>query len=105
MGNKIKALSIFMGVDPADIEIDPQDTSEFIVGNARYLVFTDSEANDYIKDCVMEDIPYYLESYFDLERWTRAVKIDGRGHWISYYNGEEHPVCVDDNQLFIYRVV
>lgn len=33
-----------------------------------------------------------------------AISADGRGHFLSFYDGEENEVCGDECKYFIYRV-
>ena len=41
----------------------------------------------------------------DLEEFTDdAIAADGRGHFISQYDGEEHEVTVDGETYYIYRL-
>ncbi len=79
----------------------------------EYLVLTDSEADDmadqqlesYIDECVLTEIPAAYQSYFNREVWKRDALIsDGRGHFISGYDGEEHEVQIDGEWFYIYRV-
>jgi hypothetical protein len=42
-----------------------------------------------------------LNSIKDIEKFiNEAIASDGRGHFISYYDGHEH----EENGLFIYRL-
>lgn len=35
---------------------------------------------------------------------NKAIEADGRGHFLSKYDGAEHEVIVDDVLFFIYRI-
>ena len=77
-----------------------------------YLICTDDEAQDrfvqclqdYIDDCIMPTIPESLRYYFDDEKWMRDAEIDGRGHTLASYDGEENEVIVDEETFYIYRI-
>jgi hypothetical protein len=74
-------------------------------GTREYAVATDSEADDaqdaaldsYLEDGIVEgcDGPY-----FDTEMWKRDAKMDGRGHCLAGYDGNEE----ESYEFFIYRV-
>jgi hypothetical protein len=44
---------------------------------------------------MIDDIDYFIED---------AINTDGRGHFLSHYDGEENEVVVDSKSYFIYRV-
>ena len=79
--------------------------------DGEYMVLTDYEADQaweeeldhYIDDCM--EIPESIERYFDREAWKRDARMDGRGHVLSSYDGQEHWVTHDDLEvsMFIYR--
>ena len=80
--------------------------------NEDYYVLTDSEADDmeddsldnYINECIMPEIPEHLQNYFDEVAWKRDVRMDGRGHIISTYDGAEYEETVEGTTYYIYRV-
>lgn len=93
------------------------DTDEIYFNGEHLLVLTDSEADDiwderlesYLNECVMPEIPDYLQSYFDVESWKRDAKYDGRGLSIAGYDGNENEYFLkyEDGQeaeIYIYRV-
>lgn len=93
-----------------------------------YMVLTDSEADEkwdesldnYIEECITPEIDklsegagnlsYYIT--FDEERWKRDARMDGRGHSLSSYDGDENvetvnapceDTCEDSTTFYIYR--
>ena len=72
-------------------------------------VYTDSEADEewdlsldsYIDDCL--EIPKEIEYYFDRDKWKDDARMDGRGHSLSYYDGEEFAYKVNNEWFYIYR--
>jgi hypothetical protein len=72
-------------------------------GRAEYAVGTDSDADEaweasldsYIEDCITPELNFSklgnLGAYvsFDEEMWKRDARMDGRGHSLSSYDGEE----------------
>ena len=65
-------------------------------GREEYAVGTDEEAD--------EAWDQSLDSYFDEEMWKRDAKMDGRGHSLSSYDGNEEEVEVDGVLYSIFRV-
>ena len=80
----------------------------YSVGNREYAVATDSEADEaqdaafdnYIDECVRPELSGSLANYFDEDSWKRDAKMDGRGHALSSYDGNEY----EAREFFIYRV-
>ena len=102
----IIALAEEIGEDPADITEESHDCYGLKVlscGRAEYAVGTEEEADEaweqsldfYIEDCItpeMEKIQIgSLSNYitFDVESWKRDARMDGRGHSLSSYDGNE----------------
>jgi len=64
------------------------------------FVLTDDEAdsmeNEYLdrffEDCVEPEIPESIRYYFDVEAWKRDARMDGRGHCLSPWDGNEYDV-------------
>ena len=114
MENKILALASFLElthIETKEIENVDYDTNTFKFNEKEYLVLTDDEANDlwdeyldnYLEDCIYPDLPEKLKHYFDSDMWKRDAKMDGRGHSLSGYDGEEHSVTISNEEFFIYR--
>jgi hypothetical protein len=51
-------------------------------------------ANPLVKG-IIRDLPHFIDD---------AIKADGRGHFLSGYDGEENEVKVDGAWFFIYRI-
>lgn len=102
----IIALAEEIGEDPADITEESHDCYGLKVlscGRQEYAVGTEEEADEaweqsldfYIEDCITPEIEKIqigsLSSYitFDEETWKRDARIDGRGHSLASYDGDE----------------
>ncbi len=83
-----------------------------------YMVLTDSEADEkwdesldsYIEECIqpeidklegLGDLQYYIT--FDEEKWKRDARMDGRGHSLSSYDGNENEETIEGETFYIYR--
>lgn len=84
------------------------DDSTFESGGTEYMILTDKEATEraeesidqYIDECVLGEMPENLQQYFDRESFiSDCISIDGRGHTLSGYDGEEH----EQGNYYIYR--
>lgn len=68
-----------------------------IAMDAKYLEKIQGDlcegANDLVKSMI-DDIDYFVED---------AINCDGRGHFISTYDGEENEIKVDGEYYYIYR--
>jgi hypothetical protein len=110
---KIQALALHLELDPEEMEeIEQEDSERFTYGREEYLVLTEGAANrhfsdsldQYIDDCILEQLPENLRSYFDYDAFKRDVEIsDGRGPSLAPYDGEENEKEVDGTWYFIYR--
>jgi hypothetical protein len=103
------ALAEELGEDPAEITKESHDCYGLTVlshGRAEYAIGTDEEADEawdqaldsYLDECgVLDSIPEHLRSYFDRDAWKRDARYawkrdaryDGRGHALSFYDGNE----------------
>jgi len=113
-----RKLALFqaMGYKVNEIEVGRYDDTLLTVGNEEYRVLTDDEADEvweealdnYLEECVYPDLPENMVRYFDNEAWKRDARFDGRGHALSYYDGEELEETVnyrgDEDTFYIYRV-
>ena len=81
------------------------------IEDESYLVLMDSEADalwedyleDYIDDIVLPELPEHLQTYFDRESWMDDARMDGRGHSLSTYDGNEYSETVGKTTYYIYR--
>lgn len=77
----------------------------------EYIVATDEEADEiedeyldnYLEECIYPELPENLRFYFDDDAWKRDARVDGRGHIISTYDGDENYVYVNGTTYYIYR--
>jgi len=86
--------------------------------NGDYLVLTDDEADEkweesldsYISEIIepeiekmeLGDLSYYIK--FDEESWKSDAKMDGRGHRLSGYDGNENEEEIEGEIFYIYRL-
>lgn len=114
---KILALAQHLNISTDDTDIlnitqSSYDDCVYEYGNEEYLVCTDSEADDkwevslddYIEQCIMPEVPEWIQNYFDEDAWKRDARMDGRGHSLSGYDGNEHEEGVNGTDYYIYRV-
>lgn len=102
--------------EPSSVELSGS-TGYLDYGSQEWLVLTDYEADsqwearllEYIDDCM--EIPDSVRPYFDEKRWLEDAKIDGRGHTLSSYDGNEWEVEIDTDPevgdtetYYLYRV-
>lgn len=95
-----------------DLEFSSYDDCIIEYSSQEYLVCTDSEADEkwndsldnYIEDCILPEIPKYLQDYFDTEKWKIDAKYDGRGHSLSSYDGDEKEMSINGETYYIYRL-
>lgn len=84
-----------------------------------YRVLTDQEADEaweesldnYIEECITPKIDklsegagnlsYYIT--FNEKTWKRDARMDGRGHSLSSYDGNENEETIEDTTFYIYR--
>lgn len=132
------ALASFLNIDKEEIKYDKPG---FTCNEGDYYVFTDEEADEYVKNYIIESIWAFEATFIakecDLSDFDNAVKgirsmqescndscnvillaliektcgieefindainADGRGHFISSYDGEENEL--EDEELFVYR--
>lgn len=109
--DKILALAEYLDVGPEEIEEERSDDT-YSYGREEYRVLDDAEADraweesidSYIDDCVIGCIKdpetrKLMENYFDRDAFKRDCQYDGRGHSLSYYDGQEN----EQNNYYIYR--
>lgn len=112
------------------LECGPDDITEerhthygltvYSYGKEEYAVGTDEEADEawdqsldsYIEECITPEIDKLTKGHgslgayisFDEETWKRDAKMDGRGHSLSGYDGNEEEVEVGGVLYSIFRV-
>lgn len=108
---KIKALAKHLDCLRKEIKISSYDDFIFNYEKKEYLVVTDSEAdekwdeelNNYIENCIKPEIPEVYQNYFNTDQWKGDARIDGRGHSLARYSGDEDIITIDDIDFYIYR--
>lgn len=99
-----KALALGAFLETWDVE-EGYDDQHFDAQGAEYMVLDDSEADaaeDEYLDQLLDDegvVEGASSPYFDREAWKRDAKIDGRGHSLAHYDGNEE----EYGDFFIYR--
>ena len=113
---QVRALCTFLDCQPDELSkerYDHYDMPVFSYGSAEYAIASDAEADSaweqsldsYIKECIEPEMEKLeagnLSAYikFDEEMWKRDARMDGRGHSLSSYDGEEN----EEGEFFIYR--
>jgi len=107
-----KALAKHLETSAIKIQETSTDTYEAEDHPGEYLVLNEDDADtawdesleSYIDECILPEMPDHIRTYFDFEGWKRDAKMDGRGHSLSGYDGEEHEEDVDGETYYIYRV-
>jgi len=83
------------------------DSNVLSAEGGEYLVVEDDEADriwdeymeNYIEECVLDQLPDNLRGYFDNEAFKRDAAHDGRGHTLASYDGHEN----FEGDFYIYR--
>jgi len=119
---QIRALALHLECSPDDITKENYDSYDMPVYSAEggeYAVATDEEADNawdqsldsYIAECIdpeMEKLEAFgnFSAYitFNKEMWKRDARMDGRGHSLSPYDGEENEQEVDGETYYLFRV-
>ncbi len=135
---KAKTLKKYLGIKIDEIKTDG-DGFEIVGSDERYLVLTDQEANEAVKEYIKESICYFNASYIaiysrlskeviehlqekhvavyggqeeindllireltiDFNRFViNVIEEDGRGHFLSSYDGDEH----ETGDFYIYQI-
>lgn len=84
------------------------------IGNDEYHILTDEEADEAAKEYILNHLyeTLYckeLEELFDFidhDKYAEYIinKSESRGQWISYYDGVENSVLLNDTWYNIYRI-
>ena len=109
---KVRALAAWLNVHFSVITRN-ESYNEYTAHGVAYQVLTDEEADkawdesldSYLDDCVLCEMPEIAQNYFDRERWKEDAKVDGRGHSLGRYDGEENEITdpETDELFFAYR--
>ena len=92
---------------PADVDFEHGGIIH--VGGAEYLVLDEvgrEEAwEDYLDSCLDDGcIEGANGPYFDREAWKKDARMDGAGHSLASYDGNENEYHVGHDIWFLYRV-
>jgi len=110
---KAIALAKHLGIEPDEVTPERYDCygmSVYSADGGEYAVGTDDEADSawdqsldsYVDDCIMPEIKdKTLKRYFDVESWKSDARYDGRGNWLSSYDGDEIEL---GNGLYAFRI-
>jgi len=98
---------------PGDISVGCGD-NVVCIGGADYRVLDDDEADDAIDEHLEqlldepEMVPGADSPHFDREQWKNDASIDGRGHFLGSYDGEENELSIgssdDYKWYYLYRI-
>lgn len=80
-------------------------------GHQEYNVYTDSEADtawdeqadNYIEEVILPEIPEPYKNYFDEDSWKSDVATNGRGSLLAHYDGTEEEIEYNGTWYYIYR--
>lgn len=108
---KVLALARHLEIMPEFVDEKGNNLFGAEGGKNEWLVITDSEADrmedeyldNYIDDCILSELPKAYRCYFDDEKWKRDARMDGRGHSLAAYDGEENCETVNGTDYYIYR--
>jgi hypothetical protein len=112
------ALALYLECSPDELTEESYDHYGMVIyslGSQEYSVGTDDEADsawdqeldNYIEECIEPELekvavgnlaPYIK---FDADLWKRDARMDGRGHALSRYDGDEIEL---DGDLYAYRL-
>lgn len=105
----LEALAKHLECDPDELTEERYDCyglTVFSLGSKQYAVGTDNEADSawdqsldsYLDDCgILDSFPENLRGYFDREAWKNDARMDGRGHFLASYDGDE--IELDDGYV------
>jgi hypothetical protein len=112
------ALAKYLECEPDELSEESHDCygmTVFSLGSKEYAVATDEEADEawdqsldsYIEECITPEIDKLevgnLSAYikFDEEMWKRDARMDGRGHSLSSYDGNEEEL---EGDFYAFRI-
>lgn len=111
--DKVIALCLEESVSLSDLTLIIEESrgNIYSYGGREYLICNDEEADtawdedleNYLDDCVLPELAENARMYFDRDRWKEDAKIDGRGHSLNRYNGDEAEQTVNGTTYYLYR--
>ena len=127
---KAKALRNYLGIKIDEIKTDGEGF-EIVGSSERYLILSDQEANEAVRENIKENICYFNASFIarrshlskeviehlqekheevndllireliSFDRFViNAIEEDGRGHFLSSYDSDEH----EAGDFYIYQI-
>ena len=95
-----------------EFEINYYDDNVVEYAGGEYLVIDDYTANqlweqsldNYLEECIYPELSGSLSQYFDDEKWKIDARMDGRGHSLSSYDGNEYNETVQGESFCIFRI-
>lgn len=102
------ALAQLYSVPLEELEnIEEEGDDHYTVLGISYLAGTDGEMDtawdeeldNYLEECVEGS----QGQYFDTEAWKRDARMEGRGHALNRYDGEEDEIEVNGETYYSYR--
>ena len=109
---KALALIQYLGEDPeAIIDVVNAYDNDYNLNGETYRILTNEEAEyawdeeleSYIDDCILPEIDNAYSNYFNRAAWKNDARIDGRGHSLSHYDGEEHCETINGTDYYLYK--
>ncbi len=92
------AMELASDIDEVEeVDYAPGRDNVFRVGDAEYRVLTDGEADEawdqelewFMDEFLLQGVHERVHCYFDRDRCKDDLRIDGRGHCLSRYDGCE----------------
>jgi hypothetical protein len=109
----VKALVLYSvcedweGGGDLDIDVSTYDDCILSVGKRDYLVLDEDERESRWDDALESYLDECVEGasgpYFDREAWKRDARMDGAGHTLNAYDGNEHEFSVGKQWYYVYR--
>ncbi|MEK6880344.1 MAG: hypothetical protein AABY22_12080 [Nanoarchaeota archaeon] len=92
-------------------DIEEESDEIFKYGEKEFFVLTNDEADtkneeyidNYIDESILHELPQRYQIYFDNEAFKRDARIDGRGHNLAGYDGNEEEQYIESEWFYIYR--
>ena len=108
---KILALALEEDITVTELSDISGGGTSFSFGGRDWIVATDSEADalqdedldNYLEEYVLPDLPETAQRYFDNKAWKRDARMDGRGHSLGRYDGNECYHTVNGTTYYLYR--
>lgn len=108
---RLVAFGILMELSMSELEDVKIDGTSFSYYKQGWVGGTENEVEelcdrvikDYIEECVLPEIPEPYRDYFDTDGYAYDYLDDGRGRWLSSYDGYEKEISVNGTYYYFYR--